>query len=911
MTKGIDAQWRRTVSAATAPTEPVRLRETVIARTAELTQIESALRSGRSVLVVGEVGVGKTHLVDAFTSSDAFYETASTRPLGHRTPATAPGAPVWISVGATRDRTHTALGALLDVLPDMSVDAAASIGTVRTRVLAGLRAMGAGRALVVRVDDAHLLDDLSARVLAGLARQDEIQLVATVQTFAAGRSPWFELWKDAVADRVDLAPFTREQVEQWLRGALGGVIAAETLRQVWAVCAGNPFHLSEVARSAVASGTLRQESDVWIWSGVVPLSGKVIELVQHEIAHVGPQGRRALDLVAVARGLDRDVLERIVPAPVIDELLAEGLITMHYRDRGNDGAPGHGASPEPSARLPHLECAPLFERVLYATASVTQRREILTTLRTARGDHEDQTGLALVLSVAASLDCGLQESTARILGALHAGLMGARVVEVEQIATHALAALPMGDPARLAVLTARAQAWRFRDQPARALLDVSRLREELATTEVDDESYARFLVEATEIAMDIEQFHHDDTAAALHTLVVAERQLTARLGSPLPAETALKISVAHIVALAGAGRFNECREATTALISGPQGGSPHVLPLIPLAVVDLVETGRMLASQDLVQRSLGVATAHAGTRPWAVAEILNAGFLGLIGLGEVAAAEGVVAMLSVDDTAFTSDPTSGHLARGGLASLRGRWSDGRAELHSANVQFAASDVIGLSAMTLVSEALMAIASGDTVGGRELLARADAAPRRRYGAHMQAEIRCLRLQAHSWLRSPDLFDQAVDLADWAAERGLNRVELDAVHLAVFALHGDGRLAAGEDLLERVHAVAAQVDGRRAQAQLAHVVAMFSRDQDLILVAKRELGERGVWLPLSQPTIALTRREKEIAGLAAGGLSSKEIADRLFLSVRTVDSHLSRIFAKAGVRSRRELAAVLHT
>ena len=47
-----------------------------------------------------------------------------------------------------------------------------------------------------------------------------------------------------------------------------------------------------------------------------------------------------------------------------------------------------------------------------------------------------------------------------------------------------------------------------------------------------------------------------------------------------------------------------------------------------------------------------------------------------------------------------------------------------------------------------------------------------------------------------------------------------------------------------------------------------------------------------------------------GLAAGGLSSKEIADRLFLSVRTVDSHLSRIFVKVGVRSRRELAGVLH-
>lgn len=909
MTQGIDAQWRRTVSPVTMPVVPVRLRETTVPRPAEFSQIEDALRNGRSALVVGSLGVGKTHLVDSFASSDAFYASTSARRLAHRAGTTSPGAPVWISVGATRDRSGAPLAALLDVLPDVMVDVDAPIGTVRSQVLAGLRSMAAGRALVVRVDDAHLLDDLSARVLAGLARQDEIQLIATVQTFAAGRSPWFELWKDSVADRIDVEPFTRDQVAQWLRGSLGGVVAAEALTQVWAVCAGNPFHLSEVAHSAVACGSLRLETDVWVWCGVPPLSSKVIELVEHQVAHVGAQGRRALDLVAVSGGLDRDVLERMVPVPVIDALLTEGLLTVRY-DEHSGGRPVPGSTPDRSARLPHLECAPMFSRVLYETASVSQRREILTTLRAVRGEQETQTGPALVASVAASLECGLPESSPRILGALHAGLMAAMVVEVEQIATRALTVLRAGDPARLVVLASRAQAWRFRDQPARALRDVARLREELAATDVDDEAYAGLVIEATEITMAIEQYHHDDAGAALRALAVAERQLTARLGSPLPAEAALRLTVARTVSLGCDGRFNECREATMELISGPHGASPHVLPLIPLVVVDLVESGRLVAAQELVQRFLGVAVAHADTRPWAVSEILSAGFLGLLSMGDVDAAEGVVAMLSMDAAPFTVDATTGHLTRGGLATLRGRWSDGRAELHSANVQFGVSDVIGLAAMTLVTEALMAVASGDTSGGRELLVRADAAPRRLYSAYMQAEIRCLRLQTHSWLRSPDLYDQALDLADWAAVRGLSRVELDAVHLAVFALHGEGRLHAGEDLLERAHAVAARVDGRRAPAQLAHIVAMFSRDQDLILVANRELGERGTWLPLSQPPIALTRREKEIAGLAAGGLSSKEIADRLFLSVRTVDSHLSRIFAKAGVRSRRELAGVLH-
>ena len=45
--------------------------------------------------------------------------------------------------------------------------------------------------------------------------------------------------------------------------------------------------------------------------------------------------------------------------------------------------------------------------------------------------------------------------------------------------------------------------------------------------------------------------------------------------------------------------------------------------------------------------------------------------------------------------------------------------------------------------------------------------------------------------------------------------------------------------------------------------------------------------------------LTRREKEIAGLVADGLGNREIAQRLFLSKRTVDSHMEHIFTKLGL------------
>ena len=55
--------------------------------------------------------------------------------------------------------------------------------------------------------------------------------------------------------------------------------------------------------------------------------------------------------------------------------------------------------------------------------------------------------------------------------------------------------------------------------------------------------------------------------------------------------------------------------------------------------------------------------------------------------------------------------------------------------------------------------------------------------------------------------------------------------------------------------------------------------------------------------------LTSRELEVASLAGRGWTSPAIADELSLSVRTVESHLYRAFAKLGVQSLEDLGAVL--
>ena len=73
--------------------------------------------------------------------------------------------------------------------------------------------------------------------------------------------------------------------------------------------------------------------------------------------------------------------------------------------------------------------------------------------------------------------------------------------------------------------------------------------------------------------------------------------------------------------------------------------------------------------------------------------------------------------------------------------------------------------------------------------------------------------------------------------------------------------------------------------------------------------RASGERSSLEAAKSGRQPLSPQELQIAQMAASGLSNREIADRLFLSHRTVGSHLYRVFPKLGIASRSDLAQAL--
>ncbi|MGW3967585.1 AAA family ATPase [Amycolatopsis sp. NPDC005003] len=141
-------------------------------------------------------------------------------------------------------------------------------------------------------------------------------------------------------------------------------------------------------------------------------------------------------------------------------------------------------------------------------------------------------------------------------------------------------------------------------------------------------------------------------------------------------------------------------------------------------------------------------------------------------------------------------------------------------------------------------------------------------------------------------SDELFTEALraDLTGWPAERG-------RVHLAF-----------GEWLRRQRRVVESRTHLRTARKTFDALGMAAWADR-----ARRELRSAGESSPNRDPDARdkLTPHELSIAQLAAEGLTNREIGQRLYLSHRTVGTHLHRIFPKLGVSSRADLARMLKT
>ncbi len=161
-------------------------------------------------------------------------------------------------------------------------------------------------------------------------------------------------------------------------------------------------------------------------------------------------------------------------------------------------------------------------------------------------------------------------------------------------------------------------------------------------------------------------------------------------------------------------------------------------------------------------------------------------------------------------------------------------------------------------------------------------------------------------ARSW-ESPAEIAEALRMSSWVAPSIEQRVELAGEALAA--------LGASPTAFDRALALldlgeALRVAGRRAQArERLSEAAGLAAGLGANLLAQRiddalaANGDR----PRRPGTTGLTAAEQRVVDLAVDGLSNREIAQRLFLSPKTVENHLGRVYVKLGIGGRGELAA----
>ena len=112
----------------------------------------------------------------------------------------------------------------------------------------------------------------------------------------------------------------------------------------------------------------------------------------------------------------------------------------------------------------------------------------------------------------------------------------------------------------------------------------------------------------------------------------------------------------------------------------------------------------------------------------------------------------------------------------------------------------------------------------------------------------------------------------------------------------------------ELAETLAALRPEVAASEATAALAALDGLGAqREADRAAQLLRRLGHRSRSAPRSQDV--LTRREREVLELVSEGLANADIAERLFISLRTVEHHVSNILGKLGVTNRTEAAATI--
>jgi DNA-binding CsgD family transcriptional regulator len=857
-----------------------------------LEEVAEALQSLKAtslagVAIAGTPGVGKTRLaraaVEALRADGAEIE--------------------WVS--ATHAAAVVPLSVFAHLVPPPTDHRTEPIDVFRA-IVPALRQRADGRDLVLVVDDCHLLDDASAALLLQLATVGVVRLLLTLRSGARVPDALVALWKDRFVDRIELQPLGRGDTADLLSRVLGGPVDGATAERAWRVTGGNVLYLRELVDDLLRTGALHQENWLWRWEGELAPGARLIELVHARLDRLGADERLGVDLLAVADRLEASGLLDACGSAAVARLEDEAFITI-----GLDGRRAW-------AQLVH----PVYGDVLRATMARTRWVELcgrLVVLLRASGAR--RAGDVLRLVVWARESGTDVEPAFLVAAAVHANTLTDRQL-AEELARAALDHGP-SDTAALALGETLVSQSRFVE--AVDVLTGVRGR--------DDSTRARV---AHWLAMAIHAGRKDPDGA-IAALIEAEATVTERRWVDF-------LRADRAAVLAQSGRFAMAAELAEHLVDDEETDEIVKLRAITPVGWRWAATGQARRAEAAARRLVGAAIRHPVELPRAMAWVFHTRATALLFLGELDELERILAKL----TGTANPEAAAHVAlyRGRLALLRGKVVQAAANLRESLAGLANPSGERIWALALLAEAyghLGDVTTSDRFGREAMEAphfwtfyAPDVARATAWTCAADGELsraRASLLSTAEQCRAESEFGLELHVLHDALRLGARqevttrlRELANAVdgawakpfadHAAALSVDDGAALDAVGDAFEHIGALRYAAEAR-AEAALAHQRAgLVARAAVSMEAAERLLADcEGSVVPaLPVADLAgqtLSRREEEIARLAARGLSNREIAERLFVSVRTVEGHLHRLYAKLGVNDRSELAPVVRS
>ena len=875
-----------------------------IGRDAELAQLRAAVdRAARGqatvVALVGAYGLGKTTLLDELRGDD---DATVLTTLGRAADAELGFASLLTLLRPVEDRLDALAGDLAPALrAALALDGRrADPVAVRIATLRTLSALAAERPLVLLVDDAHLLDQASADVLAfaaGRFQADAVAVVVATERYAP------TAFDDLGPDTILLEELADDDVARTITTTVP--LAPEPLRRCVELADGNPLAGRELAASldpAQRSGTAPMP--------VVPRLGGVIgNAFARRIEQLGEPARNALALLAAddtgELAVVSDALAQLgEPAGGLAEAEAAGLVATdgttvrfthpllrpvaYHQIGAASRRAAHGALAAVLA-APHQGPSRAWQQV---AAADRPDAEVAASLALVADDVARRGGpasAARTLECAAVLAPGPDQRRDLLVAATRAwseageGRAAARVAD-------ALTTLPATSES----VAVAAGAFRGTRAAGQVLAFVGGTLDgtagdpaERATTEavLADEMLAAGAV--------------DDAVALARTLVGGPTEAASRLAravlavagasGPLPPDDTAPDGNDDPDADDDAGT-SAVVERATALAAEAAADGGRVTP-------GLAGTWSMVAvggvGLDLAVSRAG-ATLHAGRVADAHDQLLRLDAVGRDGTGlararvDLALAEVELLLGRPADATRRADAIAARAAELGLGWLRGRaaWVRGRIALAGGDDRVAVEHLRAATRVLphLATADLVAAAAADRPTEAGGLA---ASARQRFADHPAPVIAVRALRAAGSLGARTDLDAALARAETA--------DLPLEAAAVVLARAELAWRAGD--MERAAAAAQEARSRWAACGVRGWEARLAR-----------LERRAP----AAPTLAaqLSPAEHRVALAVAEGRTNQEAAETLYLSVKTVDFHLQNIYRKLGLRSRTELAVVVH-